>query len=42
MVRKCSHKAVVDFHINENTTLESGKPADYSFKKLSEPKGRDS
>lgn len=32
--RGCLKKAVVDFHINEETIIETEKPVDYSFKKL--------
>lgn len=35
-VKKCACvlKQPVDFHINEQTTLETEKPLDFSFKKL--------
>lgn len=33
---KVVRKESVDFHINEVTSLETGQPVDYSFKKLKE------
>ncbi|XP_017780743.1 PREDICTED: leucine-rich repeat-containing protein 51-like [Nicrophorus vespilloides] len=35
-VRTCKKKSIVDFHVNETTKSDAGRPADYSFQRCKE------